>query len=237
LRAGVVNRLARDIARSCRKRPLILLHGGGSFGHPLAHRFDLHGKLLSAKNFIGVGLTVASMRNLGSQLAVALLRRSVPVVPLQTGSFVTREHGKLAFSGFAVIESILAGGGIPLLGGDVVIDSGKRSAIASADALAVVIAKRFHARRVLFASDVAGVYERFPPLPGTRPRIRLDRSMARSIGQVKGKRSGFDVTGGMSGKLRSLLPLRNCEVTIFNGLVPGALARALKGRAGTRIRL
>lgn len=233
LKERVVRRLARDIARNCRKETLVLLHGGGSFGHPLAHRYGLVGKRLSRGNFLGVGMTISAMRELGTRLATAFFAAGLPVIPLQTSSFIRKERGKLV-GDFTTVEHILAKGGIPLLGGDVVIERG-RSVIASADALAVALAKRFHARKIFFATDVAGIYERFPIRQGARPLRMADRATIRRIASSNTSRNQYDVTGDMGGKLASLSPLRNCEVTIFNGLTPGAFARALKKKTGTRI--
>ena len=53
VRVRHVKQLAREVSRVCldgargSRPPLILLYGGGSFGHPLAHRYQLSGKMLS----------------------------------------------------------------------------------------------------------------------------------------------------------------------------------------------
>ncbi|OGG71844.1 hypothetical protein A3E65_02815 [Candidatus Kaiserbacteria bacterium RIFCSPHIGHO2_12_FULL_56_13] len=72
-RVREIKRLAREIAKAHRGRPLILLYGGGSFGHPLARQYRLSGRALSRGAFFGLGKTSAAMRVLGEVLAGALM--------------------------------------------------------------------------------------------------------------------------------------------------------------------
>ncbi|MBI2610830.1 hypothetical protein HYW60_02765 [Candidatus Kaiserbacteria bacterium] len=235
LRTRLVTRLVEELSHwhasaSTRKHArLILLHGAGSFGHPLAHRYRLWNSVLEPDILIGVGHAALSMRELGNRLSDILLTAGIPVVPLQTSSLVRQVKGKVVFGGHALVETILAHGGVPLLGGDVVL-GGRRSAIASADALAAALAAHFRAKRILFATDVDGVYEHFPPRRGERPLPRIRRSALRGM-TLRAASHTRDVTGAMRGKLRALLPLRGCEVVIFNAKKPGLLADALQGKS------
>jgi isopentenyl phosphate kinase len=243
VRIRYAKRLAREIARAGFKEtnrsrsPLILLYGGGSFGHPLAHKHQLSGRILSVGALVGAAQATSSMRRLGGALTDLFLENGIPVVPLQTSSFVQEQKGKLVVTNYDLIEDILAHGGVPLLGGDVIIADRRRTVIASADRLATEFARHFHSRRILFATDVNGVYEKFPGKAGERPLPlirRKDLEHMTVLSQVKN--NSRDVTGAMRGKLRSLLPLRNCTVTIFNGLLPNTLAEVLRGkRLGTSI--
>ena len=239
-----IKRLAREIAEARRGlpvqagRPLILLYGGGSFGHPLARKYQLSGRALSRDSLVGVGKTISAMHKLGGALANIFLAVGVPVVSLQTSSFVGERKGKLVITNYALIEDILTHGGVPLLGGDVIVADRRRTTIASADRLAAEFARHFKSRRLFFATDVNGVYEKFPPPASAKPLSVIHRNALTSFGispKTK-KNSSRDMTGAMAGKLRALLPLRNCTVTIFSGLVPNVLAKVLRGEShGTRI--
>mgnify|MGYP001585179995 CR=1 FL=1 len=244
VRVRLVKRLAREVSEVCfphagRRKPphLVILYGGGSFGHPLAHRYRLSGRKLSKETLVGAGRTISAMRELGTRLAGVFLDAGVPVVPLQTSSFVEQKRGSVVIKDYSLIETILERGGVPLLGGDVVIADRRQTAIASADTLASALAKHFHSRRLLFATDVDGVYEHFPPRAGERPLSVIRRRALRALAAPRAvSRRARDVTGAMGGKIRSLLSLRSCEVLVFSGLTPGALAGALRGkRPGTRI--
>src|SRR3989344_436451 len=75
LRARVVRRLAKEVSKwysnvfPRKHARLILLYGGGSFGHPLAHRYHLQNRVLNAKTLAGAGRTIAAMRELGNRLS------------------------------------------------------------------------------------------------------------------------------------------------------------------------
>lgn len=245
IKTSHVRRLAREIAsvyfngaRSLRP-PLVLLYGGGSFGHPLAHQYRLSGRSLSTGTLVGAAKTTSAMCKLGMALADIFLKEGVPVVPLQTSSLAQQRNGKLVITNYSLIEDIISHGGIPLLGGDVVIADHRRTVIASADRLASELAQHFHSRKLLFATDVNGVYKRFPARAHERPLRTIPRKELRILAASQTVRNGvIDVTGAMAGKLHSLLSLRNCTVIIFNGLLRNALAEVLRGEEyGTRISL
>ncbi len=238
IKTRIIQRLAREIASNLHS-PLVLLYGAGSFGHPLAHQYRLSGRPLSADALVGVAKTISAVHKLGGMLAEIFLEEGVPIVPLQTSSFVRQEKGKLVITNYPLIEDILSHGGIPMFGGDVVIADHCRTAIASADALAVELIRHFHSRKLLFATDVNGVYERFPPRAHERPlQVILRKELQAMTSSQTVKNTALDVTGAMAGKLKSLLPLRNCTITICNGSLPNTLARVLRGeKIGTRITL
>lgn len=235
VRTRRVRQIAREIAGA--SRHLILLYGGGSFGHPLAHQYKLSGKVLSKSSIVGIAKTISAMRTLGNALADIFLAEGVPVVPLQTSSFVREQKGRLIITNHALIEDILSHGGVPMFGGDVVIADRRRTVIASADRLAAELARHFRSHNILFATDVDGVYKKFPARANELPLSVILRKELKVMAakKIAGKNS-LDVTGAMGGKLRALLSLRNCTVTIFNGLCRGVLCKVLRGEAqGTRI--
>lgn len=236
VRTRRVRRLAREVAHN-RRTPLVLLYGAGSFGHPLAHTYRLSGRALSTDTLTGAAKTMSAVQKLGGALADLFLEEGVPVVPLQTSALVREQKGKLIITNYPLIEDILSHGGIPLFGGDVIIADRQRTAIVSADALAAELVRHFRSRHLLFATDVNGVYEKFPPRAHEQPLKVISRKDLQKMTAAQIiKKTTRDVTGAMAGKLGALLPLRNCTVTIFNGLLQNTLAQALRGEAvGTSI--
>lgn len=232
--------IAREIARARSTGAysrLILLYGGGSFGHPLAHRYQLVNQPLSARTLIGVGRTISAMRELGTQLVELFLDVGIPAVPLQTSSFTGVRRSHLHFSDISILETILQNGGVPLLGGDVAFLGHTRTTIVSADWLAVELARTFKNARLFFATDTDGVYAAFPPRVGERPFATLTRAQIKNFLAADHPRNlGTDVTGAMPGKLRALLDLRGRTAVIFNGNIKGAFVDVLKDKKrGTQI--
>jgi isopentenyl phosphate kinase len=112
---------------------------------------------------------------------------------------------------------LLDRGYIPQLYGDVVLDETADFSICSGDQIIAKLAGKIKPNRVIFLTDVDGVY-------ADDPR--------------KSKKSGLasDVTGSMAGKLREIKDIK-CEVTICNGLKPGVFLKCLQGEnVGTRVR-
>lgn len=244
LRADVLSRICKEIATFLKSKQdvrLIVLHGAGSFGHPLAHRYGLNGSPLDETRLSGMAETVLSMRTLNNLVTEQLRKEGLPAFPIQPNCmFNAQEDGSIINRGKEILSAILDAGGMPILNGEAIFQVEGRVTIASADALAVVLAKEFGVGRIIFASDVDGVYASFPPAEGEKPlevitRKDIDEIVSKDVAVKEG---GMDVTGEMAGKLRALLPLKSVSVDIVNGLVPGVLSEALSGKiVGTRVEL
>lgn len=246
-RAVVQEKLLRNIAKRLRRNltefprlRIILLHGAGSFGHPLVYRFGLANQPLNAQRLVGVGQTMYAMRLLGNHLTKIFTEAGLPIVPLQTSALVRSEDRGLKILQPSTFRSILKHRGVPLLSGDLVIDKHQRIIVASADELAVVLARHFRNSTILFATDVPGVYPTFPPREHAKPFRLINRRKLRTfIEQSEAPMTSRDVTGGMMGKLRALLALRHRTAIVFDGRKPELIREALskKRHIGTTIKL
>ncbi len=234
VKEALLYQLARELCTH--NGSLVLLYGGGAFGHPIAQRYRLPGRILDKNSLEGLRKTSASMHLLGDAVSQAFSRRGLRVVPFQTSALFHEEKGELVCGNSQLLKSILRAGGIPLLGGDGVIADSTRIKIASADALAVVLARELSISRILFATDVDGVYATYPPHEGARPHAQLKREDISHVALGAQKGNKHDVTGAMGGKLSALLPLKHTTVIIFNGRTPTLLKKALAGKVvGTTI--
>ena len=231
---AVVAAIAQDIAAFRSKNPdvrIVLLHGAGSFGHPLAHRYGLVRGRPTPTRMIGAAQTIASMRTFGNMLSEIMWKEKLPVVPLQTSAMVPIGRGD------AMIERLLQVNAIPMLNGDVVLRNGMTD-IMSADEQVIALVNTLKPSKIAFLTDVDGVYRRFPPTGGERPMKKISRSDVRVLLLgMKRTLTSTDVTGGMQGKLTALLGLRNVRVIMCNGKRPHALLRALGGLTGTLVQL
>lgn len=232
--------LARELAAVVHSQPhlrFLLLHGAGSFGHPLAYRYGLVDGALSRSRILGTAATILAMRELGSAVAKIFLAADVPVIPFQTSALANISTGRLRLTNFETLTSIIKHHGVPLLNGDVVITDKERTSIISADEIAVALAVKLVAKKLIFLSDVAGVYRRFPPGKADKPISKFTKAdLKQFTRQKKVTPQSNDVTGGMMGKLIKLLPLQHCQIIICSGRDPKNLLVALKGKpVGTRI--
>lgn len=112
--------------------------------------------------------------------------------------------------------------------GDLVPDEETGLSVCSGDALVGWLAESLGASRVVFATDVDGVYDRPPGESGARLLEVLGPADRPEGGGIEGR---ADVTGAMAGKLVIMRRLAGAgrEVLVVNGLVSGRLAAAVRG--------
>src|SRR5208283_754257 len=124
--------------------------------------------------------------------------------PLTVSPFAVAEGraGKLCRLHTAAIRRLLRNGQIPLLHGDIILDSRQGFGIASTEELLAHLAKEIRFDRIVMLTDVDGVYD----ADGVTIPLLTPQNIGRYLGSLSGSR-GPDVTGGMSDKVKNLLRL------------------------------
>ena len=130
------------------------------------------------------------------------------------------------------IKRMLDMGIIPVLYGDAVLDSEKGFAILSGDQLVSSLAINFGAQRIVMGGDVDGIYTADPKTSSSAkliPRVTLEE-LKNQKHNIEGAKS-TDVTGGMLGKMRELIPAieHDIEALIVNATKPLRVYKALRG--------
>ena len=154
---------------------VIVVHGAGSYGHPQAKQYrvadgarDMDGDPVLRE---GVDKTKASVRKLcklvcdelDSWLQMAPEVKLAPISPY--GKFFTvgkKLNRNLSRDGFDEVRAALMEGKIPVLHGDVVDDAEQGCAILSGDTLVECLTEEFKPKRVVFVSDVEGIFTAKP---------------------------------------------------------------------------
>jgi len=201
---------------------LVVVHGGGSFGH---HHAQRHGVSASTGTTDPVAITEihAAMTALNDAVLEPLHDHGVAALPVRPLSVARRDSGlELPTGG---IEAMLAEGFVPVLHGDVVIDGGQGATILSGDEVVVSVARSLSADRVGLCSTVPGVLD---DDGGVLDRIESFEAVRSLLGAA----DGTDVTGGMAGKVRALLEL-STPAHVFG--IDGLAAFLSGGSPGTTI--
>lgn len=218
-----LERAATAISRASGR--LVVVHGGGSFGH---HHAAAHGVSTTAGTHDDEAVRAihAAMKRLNAAAIEALAEAGVPAVPVHPFSAASRGiDGSLLFEEDAV-ETMLGEGFVPVLHGDVIAHRREGATILSGDELVVALAKDLAADRVGVCSAVSGVYDADGSVID---RIDSFEDVAEAVGESE----DTDVTGGMAGKVRALLSL-DAPASIFD---IGDLGSFIDGEdPGTRIR-
>ena len=220
LRRRVLYRLARELRAS--PSPVALVHGGGSFAHPLARKYR--------RNLVAGFFKIhQAMERLNSEVMLALAKARIQAFSLPPSSFIQVRGGEIAKSEVSLLKWLLKRGIVPVTYGDVFPD-GKGGCILSGDSIARHLAMRLHAKLVIFCLDVDGIYVREGN--GLSLAREFSASNLPRVAELPAKSA--DVTGGMRGKIEEILKLAEAPVDIYliNGLKEGLLSRALKGERG-----
>lgn len=240
-RISVIQRLSKEISEIYKQGfRIILVHGAGSFGHPLAKKYNLTQGLKDELSCIGFTETTQAMLQLNQIITQALQKKSLPAISLPPHAFMTQTNNKLNNFNTILISDFIKKDFVPVLYGDPVIDTKIGCSILSGDVIITNLAKKLMADKVIFLTDVDGI---FSDDPKKNPRAKLFKNIRnKNLQKVLYalKPSGRDdVTGEMKGKILSIknAGLR-CPVIIANGLKPNNLiAAALGKQVGTKLNL
>jgi len=237
-----VGNLAREIAQFYPGESFIIVHGGGSFGHPQAKEYRIREGLpgdweTAHHRRIGFTLTHQAMLRANANFIQTFVREGLPAFSVSTSSVFVTENGEVVYGDLEVLRRLLELEFIPVLFGDVSIDLAKGIDILSGDQIITYLAKMLGPEKVIFLMDVDGIYDGRPGEGGliqNLGREEIDSLLER----LHCTASGTDVTGGICNKLEEAKKIsEHSEVWFVNGKVPGRLSGAIRGDGfGTRIR-
>ncbi|RQG95971.1 isopentenyl phosphate kinase [Natrarchaeobius chitinivorans] len=178
---------------------LVVVHGGGSFGH---HNASDHGVTTTAgtHDALAVQDVHGAMKTLNAFVLSRLLERDVPAVPVHPLSAAHRDEAGDLQLPTGQVETLLGEGFVPVVHGDLVAHAGEGATVVSGDELVVELAADLEADRIGLCSTVPGVLD-------DEGAVIDDISSFDSVADVLGESDATDVTGGMAAKVRALLDL------------------------------
>ncbi|AEN05278.1 isopentenyl phosphate kinase [Halolamina sp.] len=196
---------------------LVLVHGGGSFGHHHASEAGVsttHGTDDTA-DAIAIH---SAMKALNQFVLSRLHERGVPALPVHPLSAGSRdEQGELSLP-LGQVETMLGEGFVPVLHGDVIATAEEGVTVLSGDEIVTEAAVALDAERVGLCSTVPGVLDDEDVIP----EITTFEDVAAVLG---GSDVAADVTGGMAAKVKQLLDL-GVPASVFG---PDAISAFLAG--------
>jgi isopentenyl phosphate kinase len=231
LRGRRLARIAGEIAEGWRAEefPLILVHGAGSFGHPIVRRTGIDRGVRDEPDRMAMGETQRLQCELNSHVVRHLLRAGLPAFPCQASAGAVMEAGLLVSLDTEAVKGLLAVGMVPVLNGVPAFDRAQGCSILSGDQIAGFLYRRLGGERILHGTDVQGLFTADPSRdPQARFLARVDLAgPACLLDGVTGS-SATDVTGGMRKKIEEMRTVR-AKGQVFDATVPGNVRRALQG--------
>jgi isopentenyl phosphate kinase len=196
---------------------IVIVHGGGSFGHHHAAEYGVS-TTEGTRDVAGVQAIHGAMKRLNETVVDALTERGVPAVPVHPLSAAARDAGGKLDLPTGQVRTLLGEGFVPVLHGDVIAHTGEGVTVLSGDELIVELAAATGADRVGVCSTVPGVLDESGDV--------IDRIDAfADVATALGASDATDVSGGMAGKVRALLAM-GAPALVFG---PDALAEFLDG--------
>jgi isopentenyl phosphate kinase len=203
------------------KIPIILIHGGGSFGHYWSVKYNMHSKPDQYDSH-GISIVHESMIALNQIIVNYMIK--VGMNPYMILPSVFTSGRKPIAKKIKELKSIVESSVIPITFGDVIYIENKMYSILSGDALMSILSKILRPSKVIFTLNVDGIYKDM----GKREIIKELKNNNNSINFSKVIQ---DVTGGMRRKVTEALKISDIgiDVLMVNGLKPERIMNAITG--------
>ena len=152
-RKKTIDNILKEIGKI--KEPVIIVHGGGSYGHYWSVKYDMHTKPAKTTPK-GVAIVKNSMVELNKIILDSAVKNKVNSYCLPPTDFM--KGNKSIRSKILTINDIAKSGLTPITFGDALWYGQKKSYILSGDVIMTTIAKVLKPRLSLFVLNVDGVY-------------------------------------------------------------------------------
>lgn len=209
-----------NITKQLRKidESIIIVHGGGSYGHYWSVKYDMHTKP-SNYDVSGVAVVKNSMVELNKIILDTCLKNKLNPYCLPPTDFMS--GNKPIRRKVLEIKKIAKSGLTPITFGDALWYGENKSYILSGDKIMTILAKNLRPRLSIFVLNVDGLFSDLK----TKTIIKEIGSQKITISKNK-----MDVTGGMARKVEEATKISKMGIKVFfvNGNKPQRIVQAVK---------
>jgi len=215
---------------------LVIVNGVGSFGHPPVLKYNLHKGFKNKDQLISMSKTQQIVNEFRKTIAKTFLEEGIPINLMHASSMVVGNKMVIADHAFSPLKGFLSLGMVPLIGGDMMYDISMGFSVCGGDQLAVVLSRVLHAKHLIFATDVPGVFDKDPKSEEDAQLIKeININEINQISSNMDDTTKTDASGKMRGKLLSLASIKDqiqegLEVAILSMNKKGILKNYLKGQ-------
>ncbi len=215
-RTATIQKIARHLKKI--KEPVIIVHGGGSFGHYWSVRYNMHTKPARYDPH-GIAIVKNSMVELNRIILNGLAKARLSPYCLPPTDFMS--GNRPITKKVKEIKKIAESGLVPVTFGDALWHGGKKSYILSGDRIMSILAKTLRPRLCIFVLNVDGLYSDFKK----KDLIYEMRDNQVSINDIP-----MDVTGGMKRKVEEATRISKMKLPVFfvNGNKPERIVSAIQ---------
>jgi len=217
-RRKTINNILKQIKKI--NEPMILVHGGGSYGHYWSMKYSMHTKP-ARYSLKGLSVVKNSMIELDKIILNSATKNKLNTYSLPPTDFMS--GNKPIKNKIQKIGEIAKSGLVPITYGDALWYGQKKSYILSGDVIMTTIGKILKPRLSIFVLDVDGVYS--------------DTKSKKLIYDLKKEKptiskNKMDVTGGMTRKITEAAKMSKSGLKVFfvNGNKPQRIVNAVSGK-------
>jgi isopentenyl phosphate kinase len=233
IREGIVKNAVEQIIDANEK--IILIHGGGSFGHPLAKKYEISRGIDSSvpNQILGLTETHHSMNKFNSYIINLFLEKKYPTFSIQASSIFIKDSQNISTQSISVIETALDLNILPVLYGDIILEKRGSFAIISGDQIIFELCENlisYKVAKVIFTMETDGIF-----INDEKDEIKLATELKSS--ELDGLNLAdlgkkIDVTGGIEGKINTIKKIINYNVPVqlINGLKERYIYYSLKNQ-------
>ena len=209
--------------------PLIIVHGGGSYGHYWSVKFDMHTEPAKYDPH-GISIVHSSMLTLNKIVVDALEKERLNPYGLSPSSFLN--NGKPYGSKIKELKKMTEHNIIPITYGDIVYTKNNKYSILSGDVLMTMLSKILQPSKIIFALNVDGLYDNIIDKKIIEEINFVYKKKKQGVINFEGDLSIKDVTGGMKRKVEEATKIARSgkNVIFLNGLNPIQIEKAVKDR-------
>lgn len=219
VRKKTIEKIVKELGKI--NEPIIIVHGGGSFGHYWSVKYNMHTKPAKYSTK-GVAIVKKSMIDLNAIILGVFLKNKLnPYCIPPTDFMIGNKH---VTKKVKEIEKIAKDNLIPITFGDALWYGNKKSYILSGDKIMTIFAKVLRPRLSIFVLNENGLYS--------------DPKSKKLIYEFKKEKPKFskiekDVTGGMKRKVEEAQKISNSRLKVFfvNGNKPERIVNAIKNNS------
>ena len=225
---SMIEQVCKEISQIVNNRPdlsIILIHGAGSYGHPIVKKTKINKGIKTEKQLVDFGRTQILQNELNCIFCSKLIDFHIPAIPCQASSHSIMNHTLLQKMNVDVVEGLLSIGMMPVLYGVPAYDKNQGCSILSGDDIAVYLGKKFVTKfnsvEILFGTNVDGVYSKDPKQYGDCEFFDCIKSnnceqVLENLSLEKSKTDFTvnDVTGKMYGKVKKSICAANTGVRV-----------------------
>jgi len=236
-----IEKIAKIVKQLRKRYKIIIVHGGGSFGHYWSVKYDMHTQPFTYQDE-GVSRVQESMIKLNHIIVEKFISCGLKPFCIHASSFVFNNL-PCKERVLDMMEMIQNNNIIPITYGDVVHTSKGNFSILSGDTLMNILSVNLNPRFSIFTTNVDGIYASLEN-GNLLSNIILNKNkelLNAMDDRIEFSDMSFDVTGGMKRKISESINIVQSGIPVYliNGFYPERMIDIINGSdfIGTSIKM